>query len=142
MDPIQKIQIEIQNIDEEKSFIELYAKKIENKELDEIEIRGLALTTTAIYNGIEKILRFVLESKQILIAKDDSWHLNLLKSSKDNQIISDKIFDELKSFLSFHHFVRHAYAFELKKDSIESIIKKIPSLTNQFLEEIENIIGK
>ncbi len=142
MDPIQKIQIEIQNIDEEKSFIELYAKKIENKELDEIEIRGLALTTTAIYNGIEKILRFVLESKQILIAKDDSWHLNLLKSSKDNQIISDKIFDELKSFLSFRHFVRHAYAFELKKDSIESIIKKIPSLTNQFLEEIENIIGK
>ena len=118
----EKIKIEIQNIINEKQFIAMYAEKLLNHELNEIEIRGLALTISAIYNGIEKVLKFLLESKNISIAKNEAWHLHLLKAATANKLLTEEMFAELKSFLSFRHFVRHAYTFELNKDFIESII--------------------
>lgn len=138
---VDKIQIEIQNIKNEKQFIEMYTKKFQNHELDEIEIRGIALTTSAIYNGIEKVLKFLLESKGIAITKNDSWHLQLLKVSMEHTFISQDMFTELKSFLSFRHFVRHAYTFELNKEFIDSIIQKVPNLTDSFIEEINKNIN-
>ena len=142
MDSVEKVEVELQNIEEEKAFIEVFVKKLKVRSLDEIEIRGVALTSTSIYNGIEKVLRFLLDSKDVQVTKDDAWHLQLLRASFDNHLLSKEMFEELKSFLSFRHFVRHAYTFELKKESIESIILRIPKVTGQFVEEIRHVLGK
>jgi hypothetical protein len=43
---------------------------------------------------------------------------------------------ELKGFLAFRHFVRHAYSFEIDPETIIVIIRKAPKTVRQFIDEI------
>jgi uncharacterized protein YutE (UPF0331/DUF86 family) len=56
--------------------------------------------------------------------------------SVDTEIISEKTFDELKGFLGFRHFIRHAYSFEINPLTINSILDNAHSMVELFIREV------
>jgi len=133
----KQIANEITNLEKELEIIILLNKKNKIRMLDEIEIRGASLSLAALYNGMERILNDILK-KQFKVSTDNqSWHKQVLEESLAYNIISKEIFRDLKGFLAFRHFVRHAYSFEIKPQTIEMIVKKAPDLVNQFISEIK-----
>ena len=114
----------------------LLNKKHDINQLDEIEIRGASLSLAALYNGIERILSDILKSKGILLKDQESWHRLVLDEAIKHNLVTSEIFNELKGFLAFRHFVRHAYSFEIEPETIRVIIKKAPKIIKQFTEKI------
>jgi hypothetical protein len=66
--------------------------------------------------------------------QSNNWHKDLLNLSVQQKLISPDIYQDLKGFLAFRHFVRHAYSFEIYKNAIINIIQKIPSLVNEVID--------
>ncbi|MDC7125586.1 MAG: hypothetical protein PQJ46_08455 [Spirochaetales bacterium] len=132
----EQILNEISNIEKELKIIHLLNTKNQNKELDDIEIRGASLSLGSLYNGIERVLSDLLKSQGISLTNNSSWHTMILNESLKREVISKATFNELKGFLAFRHFVRHAYSFEIDSDTITNIISKAPDIIKQFINEI------
>ena len=110
--------------------------------MDEIEIRGASLSLGALYNGMERILSDILKSKGIILKDKDSWHKTVLDEALKHNLISAEVLTELKGYLAFRHFIRHAYSFEIDTDTIKVILRKAPKIINQFIDEIRKSILK
>lgn len=83
------IDSEFQNINKEAAFISKIVDRNGNNPIDEISLRASALSMTAIYNGIEKILVQILLTKGIKIKESFSWHTEVLKSAMNEKIITE-----------------------------------------------------
>ena len=44
---------------------------------------------------------------------------------------------DMKGFMGFRHFVRHAYSFEIDPKAIDAILDAAPKLVERFTKEIK-----
>ena len=107
------------------------------KELTTLEKAGLASLIHNFYNGIENILKQMLQDRRLDIPSGPSWHRDLLETASSQGIISDKMTQELRSYLAFRHFFSHAYALELDTSRMEPLVRHARELFNRFLQEIK-----
>lgn len=114
---------------------------VARKEKSVIELAAIGTFLHNIYNGIENILKQILNAKDMKISKTDTWHKDLLDISVSSGIISGELSDKLYEYLTFRHFFVHAYGFMLDEDQLEDLITNIPDVWGQFLLEIKNKIG-
>jgi len=138
MDVSSQIQNEIDGLHKELQVLSILKLKRKESDLDDIEIRAASLSLSAIYNGIEKILLDVLKENGQYLKNEQFWHTLLLQRSVDSKIISEKTFNELKGFLGFRHFIRHAYSFEINPLTINTILDNAQSLVELFIMEIRD----
>ncbi len=102
-----------------------------------IELAAIATFLHNIYNGIENILKQILKAKGIEIPESATWHKELLNLSESQEIISEKLSDQLYEYLTFRHFFVHAYGFMLDEAHLEVLANNIPEIWLQFTKEIE-----
>ena len=136
MDYRTSVLHEIENIETELDFINTLLKKRQAIELDDIEIRAAALSLSTIYNGIEKVLLHILRKRDNEKIEGSNWHAVLLERSNRAQLISEETRNELKGFMAFRHFVRHAYSFEIDATAIHKVIEQCPALVMRLKREI------
>lgn len=136
MDYRTSVLHEIENIETELDFINTLLKKRRAIELDDIEIRAAALSLSTIYNGIEKVLLHILRKRDNERIEGSNWHAALLERSSRVRLISEGTRDELKGFMAFRHFVRHAYSFEIDATAIHNIIEQCPALVMRLKRQI------
>lgn len=103
-----------------------------------MEIRAAALSLSTIYSGIEKTLLHVLRDQYGVGPEGPNWHAQLLELARQKSLLSDDVQTELKSFLAFRHFIRHAYSFELNPEMIARILHRAPNVIQRFAQEIRN----
>lgn len=127
------------NIRKELAFITTILHNSKNEALDNISLRAASLSLSAIYNGIEKILVQLLLNLGVRIKDNYSWHTEVLKKSVQENIISENTQKELAGFLSFRHFIRHAYSYEINPDTVETVIRKASEVTDIFFRELSKI---
>lgn len=129
----------------EKENVEIALSNIKDvvarKEKSVIELAAMGTFLHNIYNGIENILKQILNAKNVNIPKTDTWHKDLLDISVSKGIISGELSDSLYEYLTFRHFFVHAYGFMLEEDQLEDLITNIPDVWKQFLLEVLNKIG-
>ena len=136
MESIPLIEREIKNLQQELKIVSLVLRKKEQEPLSAIEIRGAALSLTALYNGMESLLKHVLAGRRLFVKEGQSWHTSLLRKSQSLGIISEKTMKDLKAFLGFRHFIRHAYSFEINPRTIEAVLDTAPALVRRFIREV------
>ena len=142
---IQKVQFEIEQIDElinaASSLYALY--KI--GEPDFVEKCGIALILHSFYNGIEKITLLILKNKDMELPNGIKWHKelfdNAFKGTKNrSHIFREELYEQLNDYLQFRHFVRHAYGFQLKWDKMKNLLFDMITLWEKVKEDINIFI--
>ncbi len=127
---------EIKNLQHELNIVSLVLRKKQQGPLSAIEIRGAALSLTALYNGMESLLKHILAERKEFVKENQSWHTSLLQKSQSLGIISEETMKDLKAFLGFRHFIRHAYSFEIDPRTIEAVLETTPALVRRFIHEV------
>lgn len=129
-------------IEAEYEAIEKTLSYIPNKplsELSELELAGVAALLHNFYNGIENILKQILQTKNISIPEGASWHKDLLFTAINRQFISESLGNNLKSFLAFRHFFSHAYALDLHSNRMLPLVNETNIIFIKFKTEINKI---
>lgn len=140
MDYRTSVLHEIGNVETELSFINTLVKKRQAIELDDIEIRAAVLSLSTIYNGIEKVFIHILRERDHERIEGSNWHAVLIERSIRAHLISEETRNELKGFMAFRHFVRHAYSFEIDAIAIHKIIEQCPALVMRIKQEMMTAI--
>lgn len=115
--------------------------KVFAAEPDAIELRAIAATLHAYYNGVERVFVLIAKHFSELPAESHTWHRDLLKqmsTSTDHRprVISNELRDELSQLLGFRHFFRHAYPMRLKWDLIRPLVKHLELSRRAFKREV------
>lgn len=107
-----------------------------------IELSAIATFLHNIYNGIENILKQVLNVKGINIPKSETWHKDLLNSSVSHGIVSKRLSNRLYEYLTFRHFFIHSYGFMLDEGHLKDLANDVPEVWSQFLLEIKRFLNR
>lgn len=102
-----------------------------------VELAGMGTFLHNFYNGVENIIKQILNSKGIQIPKSDSWHQNLLMRATEEGIISESTKKQMAKYLAFRHFFIHAYGFLLDEEELKSLVNDVFSVYSLFKTDIE-----
>ena len=144
---IQKIQFEIEQIDELINESSPLLDLVKIKAPDFVERCGIALILQSFYNGIEKILLLIVKHKDKKLPNGMKWHKELLENAfneTNNRTVIFKVeFKEtLNDYLQFRHFVRHSYGFQLKWERMKQLILDMSINWEKIKEEINIFMEK
>jgi len=142
---IQKIQFEIEQIDELLDATNPLFDLCKIREPDFVEKCGTALILQSFYNGIEKIMLLIMKNKDMRLPNGIKWHKelfdNAFKGTKNRtHILREELWEQLNDYLQFRHFVRHAYGFQLKWDKMKNLLFDMITLWEKVKEDINIFI--
>jgi hypothetical protein len=138
---IQKIQFEIEQIDELLCAVNPLFDLCKIREPDFVEKCGIALILQSFYNGIEKIMLLIMKNKDMVLPNGIKWHKelfdNAFKETKNRtHIFRKELNEQLNDYLQFRHFVRHTYGFQLKWEKMKNILFDMNTLWENIKEDI------
>ena len=87
----EKIKYEFELIEKELTIIDMINKLNDLSSLDDLQIRGIASSLHSIYNGVEKILIFIIKDKNVHLENNQKWHSALLYELKTHSILSSEL---------------------------------------------------
>lgn len=101
---------ELKDLVAELDSVQPLLDKVFAAEPDAIELRAIAATLHAYYNGVERVFVLIAKHFSELPAESHTWHRDLLKqmsTSTDHRprVISDELRDELSQLLGFRHYL-------------------------------------
>ena len=145
---IEEIDTECNRIDKLFQEYESLLEKIKEQEPDFIEIGSLAMMLHSFYNGIESIFSRIAKKIDKNMPDGSEWHKELLelmaKPTKKRKyaVLSETMCEELKVYLGFRHFSRHAYAFDLDWNLMKDLVLQADDVREKVLGEIKSFIEK
>ena len=115
------------------------------KEPDFVEVSAAALLLQSFYNGIECIILLIFKGLEEKIPNDVHWHKKLLeKSFEDNEkrssIFRNENREQLTEYLTFRHFIRHSYGYQIKWQRLKPLINDIEEFWKTIEDDIKNFL--
>jgi uncharacterized protein YutE (UPF0331/DUF86 family) len=143
----ETIEFELAEIE---SLFQLYQEELFELDLDQtpdlLELTAFASVLHSFYNGIENILLSIAKNIDKKVPSDPNWHKSLLsqmvkKNIARGPVLSEEMKNELKKYLTFRHFFRHAYSFHLEWEELEKLVKPICQVWGKFKSEISSFLS-
>lgn len=142
----KKIIFEISEIDREFESYRMLFDLVKLRDPDLVEMTALASVLHSFYNGLESV--FVLISKKIdrHIPSGQKWHVEILKqmtlkTGTRKEVISIEVFEILKEYLLFRHFVRHSYKWRLNWEEFKNIALNAEDIWLKVKEQLNQFIS-
>jgi uncharacterized protein YutE (UPF0331/DUF86 family) len=110
--------------------------------LSNLELAGLAALIHNFYNGVENILKLLVNAVGKKLPDGPSWHQDLINTAIANDIISESTARKLRQYLAFRHFFSHGYSFELDPKRMSNLVKDIRPTFDCFKKEINKAIER
>ena len=145
-DLISDISSEIEKIEELfKSYTSLLLKS-KKKNPNFIELNALAMFLHSFYNGLENIFTLIAKKFDERMPSSERWHIELLEQmakvteKREKIVITDKTCEDLKEYLGFRHFTRHAYALDINWELMKDLILNINKMKENIITELKLFI--
>jgi hypothetical protein len=129
----QRLNIELENI--EASLLELPASR-SCANTSRIELAGIAALLHTFYNGVEKMLRSILKTKNVPLPEGPAWHQNLVTLAVEQNIITQRTAQGLTPYLAFRHFFIHAYIIQLEAERLEPLLLEVDDVFEMVKKDI------
>lgn len=145
---MEEIELEIKRIERLIKSYEPLLKKATTQKPDYIELGALAMLLHSFYNGLENIFTRIARKIDQNLPEGELWHSLLLeqmtKQTKKRKyaVLSNETYKDLKKYLGFRHFSRHAYAFDLEWELMKDLVERIKEVGNKTLTEIKSFLSK
>jgi len=115
------------------------------QEPDFVEASAAGAFLQSFYNGIEGIVLLVFKSIGENIPNDLQWHKKLFEKAFEANEHRTAIFrreckDKLIEYLSFRHFFRHSYGYDLDWKRLKPLINAVRELWKTLEEDIAKFI--
>lgn len=142
-----KIKFEISELDREFISYKVLFDLIKLRTPDLVEVTALASVLHSFYNGVENIFLLIAKKIDKNVPTGLKWHNELLKQmtlKNDNreEIIDDEMFEILKDYLLFRHFIRHSYKWRLNWDEFKNIALNAEKNWNKIKDQMMKTISK
>ncbi|MDQ1265863.1 MAG: hypothetical protein QG635_1015 [Bacteroidota bacterium] len=117
---IEGINIEIESLEQLFADISNFPDYQGERAVTNYDKAAIALMLSQFFNGIENILKRILDYKSIKILNNEQFHLEMINSfSKNNNknlpvIFTDDIINGFTILRRFRHYVFHGYSFRLE----------------------------
>jgi hypothetical protein len=122
----RKITLEVENLDrlfaDSKPLFDL----CKVRQPDFVEASAVALILHSFYNGVENMLLLIAKYENAA-PSGTNWHTQLfeqafLATENRGAIFTEENKAPLKEYLTFRHFIRHAYAYSIDATRLQPLI--------------------
>jgi len=115
------------------------------KEPDFVEASAIGAFLQSFYNGTERIILLIFKTIGESIPTDLHWHKKLFEKAFDTTEKRTAIFrreyqDRLVEYLSFRHFFRHSYGYEVDWERLKPLINGVRELWEALKKDINGFI--
>ena len=115
------------------------------KEPDFVEASAAGSFLQSFYNGIESIVLLIFKTIGEDIPNDLQWHRKLFEKTfeaneKRTIIFRNEYKEELVEYLSFRHYFRHSYGYELDWNRLKPLINGVEKLWKVLEKDINKFI--
>ena len=132
----QTLAFELKQIETELGVINRIAGKHKLLGRDEVQVRAAASSLQSIYNGIEKMIGFVLKNKGYSQRDSRTSHADLLVAGRDLGVLSEALAGSLRELMAFRHFFRHSYGFMIDNELLNPLIQRITGIVRSVAQEL------
>jgi hypothetical protein len=141
----EKIKLEIARINKLFDSGDSLLSLCKLKEPDFVEASAAALLLQSFYNGIENILLMIFKNNGEKIPNDLHWHKKLLEQSfesneKRSSILKHENKELLIEYLSFRHFIRHSYGYQIDWKRLKPLISGVKILWELIEKDINDFV--
>ena len=103
------------------------------KKLDFVEASAAGSFLQSFYNGVESIILLIFKNIGEKIPNDLHWHKKLLEKTflaneKRTILFNNEYEEKLFEYLSFRHFFRHSYGYEIDPRRLVPLINGVEAL--------------
>lgn len=117
------------------------------REPDLIELSALATVLHSFYGGIENIFTMIAKNVDSRVPTGTKWHKDLLvqmsRSTEDRSaIVSDEQYAVLIDYLSFRHFFRNSYAYQLDWDQMHPLVESIAETWKELKTSLWQVLDE
>jgi hypothetical protein len=115
------------------------------KEPDFIEVSAAALFLHSFYNGIESIVLMILKNINEDIPNGFQWHKELFEKTfettdKRTIIFRKEYKKQFVEYLTFRHFIRHAYGPDIDWKRLKPLINNAEEMWKIIEKDIQQFI--
>jgi hypothetical protein len=105
----------------------------------------IAIDLDHYYTSVEMVFEAVARGLDDTTPSGPNWHLLLLEqmarpATTRAAVISGMTAAALKELLQFRHFLRHAYAVELRWDKFKHLVTQVPTMHNNLAKEFDAFV--
>jgi len=68
-----------------------------------LELAGVAALVHSFYNGVENVLKQVLQSRDIALPPGESWHKELILIATESGVLSQETSKGIREYLDYLH---------------------------------------
>jgi uncharacterized protein YutE (UPF0331/DUF86 family) len=133
----ERVAAEFENID---SVLSRVPSAESLPDLSELELAGVAALVHSFYNGVENIVKQVLQSRGIALPVGASWHKELIELAAESEVISSETSHSIREYLAFRHFFTHAYAFDFDPQRLEPLVTNLAGVSGAFRRDLAKVV--
>lgn len=141
----KKLRYEIQQIDRLLDSFDPLLEAVETRDPDLVELSALAAVLHSFYGGVEGIFSMIAKNRDDQLPSGAKWHKDLLdqmaRPTKDRSpVVGNGLHAELIEYLSFRHFFRNSYAYELDWDQLRPLVQSIKVTWNGLKQSLLDLL--
>ena len=142
---IRQVELELAEMYDELAAVGPLLRVLNQREPDLVELRAVAATLHAFYNGVERIFTIIHKNLDRDGLAGHRWHRELLERmalARDNRraVIDQELTDTLLNYLGFRHRFRHSYPGALHWNQMAGLVTELETTHNAFRESVDKFL--